>query len=84
MKAMKIWQWLKASNRYKHLLAGCAIGLLPTTWYNALVAVGVAGATAEFKDRQWGGKWDWIDLCCTLVGGVVGFGVKLLILLIWK
>lgn len=80
----KLLNWLKQSNRYKHLIAGVAIGALTTTAWNALVAVGVAGATAEFKDRQWGGKWDWVDLCCTLVGGALGFGLHVLIWQIWK
>jgi hypothetical protein len=26
----------------------------------------------EFKDRAYGGKWDWLDLLATILGGIVG------------
>jgi hypothetical protein len=30
----------------------------------------------EFKDKQWGGKWDWGDWLCTMLGGLVGQAVQ--------
>ena len=59
----KIWQWLKDSNRIKHLLLGVAVGL------------GVAGSL-EFKDYQWGGKPDWIDFTLTFVGVNIGYTIR--------
>lgn len=72
--------WLKESDRWKHLLGGVLIGLLSLgQWYTAALAgVGIAAAL-EFKDKGWGGKWDWIDLAITLAGVVVGFGICLII-----
>lgn len=36
---------------------------------------GVAGAL-EFKDKSWGGKWDWFDWGCTVAGVIVGYGIR--------
>lgn len=75
----KIWKWLGESNRRKHLLGGVAIGLAGDSIYcSAYVGVGVASAL-EYKDREHGGMWDWIDWGLTVGGAVLGLSVKLLI-----
>ncbi len=77
----KIIRWLGTSNRDKHLVGGVLIGLGANTPYCAAYAgVGVAAAL-EFKDKSWGGKWDWIDFGCTVVGVVVGHLIRWVI---WK
>ena len=76
----KLWQWLKDSNRLKHLVGGVAVGLGADDWYCAeYVGIGVAGSL-EFKDYQWGGKPDWIDFTLTFVGVNIGYGVKAILL----
>ena len=76
----RIWQWLKDSNRLKHLLLGVGVGLGANDWYCAeYVGLGVAGSL-EFKDYQWGGKPDWIDFTLTFVGVNIGYGVKAILL----
>jgi hypothetical protein len=76
----KLWQWLKDSNRLKHLLLGVLVGLGADDWYCAeYVGIGVAGSL-EFKDYQWGGKPDWIDFTLTFVGVNIGYGVKAILL----
>lgn len=73
----KIIAWLKVSNRWKHLAGGVAIGIGANTAYCAAYAgIGVAAAM-ELKDRQWGGKWDWIDLSLTVAGVAIGYGVRI-------
>lgn len=68
----KIIEWLKASNRWKHLLGGFLIGLGADGWYcAAYTGTGVAAAL-ELKDRLWGGNWDWIDFALTVAGSGVG------------
>ena len=68
----KVIKWLKASNRWKHLVGGLLIGLGADSWFCACyTGVGV-GAALELKDTQWGGSWDWIDLGLTVGGAVVG------------
>lgn len=73
----KVINWFKESNRWKHLVGGCAIGALSNDWYcAALAGLGTASAL-EFKDTQWGGKWDWIDWGITLAGVAAGFGARI-------
>lgn len=68
----KIITWLKTSNRWKHLVGGILIGFGADSNYCAAYAgIGVA-ATLELKDKQWGGKLDWIDFGLTVGGVVVG------------
>lgn len=68
----KVINWLKESNRLKHLGGGVIIGLGADSGYCAAYAgVGVASAL-ELKDRLWGGQWDWIDWTLTVVGVIVG------------
>lgn len=67
--------WLCDSNRWKHLVGGFALGLLLTF----LCALGCAGGM-EFKDRQWGGQWDWLDFLATILGGMIGQAVQVWII----
>ena len=66
-KIKKLVVWLRESNRGKHLCGGFVLGLLLTV----LCALGCAGGM-EFKDRQWGGRWDWTDFALTVLGGIIG------------
>ena len=59
--------WLKESNRQKHLLYAIPIGLL----FTILCVIGVASGM-EFKDKQYEGKWDWLDWIATIIGGIIG------------
>jgi hypothetical protein len=68
----RIKEWLKASNRGKHLIGGFLIGMGAYSVYCAAYAgIGVASAL-EFKDKCWGGDWDWIDWLMTVVGTIIG------------
>ncbi len=76
----KIINWFKESNRWKHFVGGIGIGALSNGVYcAALAGIGVASAL-EFKDTQWGGKWDWIDWCVTVAGVAIGFAARIGIL----
>lgn len=75
----KIWDWLKQSNRYKHLVGGMAIGFISDGWYCAgLAGVGIASAL-EYKDKAHGGAWDWHDWGLTIAGVIVGYGLRWMI-----
>lgn len=69
--------WLTESHRWQHLLGGLVIGILSLgCWYTAALAgIGIA-STLEFKDRSWGGKWDWTDWVITIAGVAIGFGIS--------
>lgn len=72
----KIWDWLKQSNRYKHLVGGMAIGFISDDWYcAALSGVGIASAL-EYKDKAHGGSWDWVDWGLTIAGVIVGYALR--------
>lgn len=75
----KIIDWFKESNRWKHALGGFIIGIISNGWYcAALSGIGIASAL-EFKDKAWGGKWDWIDWGLTVAGTAIGYGLISLI-----
>lgn len=65
-------KWLLESNRLKHLLYAIPIGAILTI----LCVIGVASGM-EFKDRQYGGKWDWLDWAATIIGGTIGQTVQI-------
>ena len=71
----KLWSWISESNRLKHLLYAIPIGLV----FTILCVLGVASGM-EFKDRQWGGKWDWLDWLATMLGGIIGQALQIIIL----
>lgn len=74
----KIFNWIKQSNRYKHLIGGCIIGLFACSWFTAVYASGLVGVATEYKDKAHGGKFDWIDAAMTLLGGIIGRGIAVL------
>lgn len=57
-------KWLKESNRQKHLLYAIPIGFLCT-----ILAVLGCAFGMEFKDKQYGGEFDWLDIAATMIGG---------------
>jgi len=64
--------WLKQSNRWKHLLGGLAIGAGANSIYCAAYSgIGVASAL-ELKDYMWGSKFDVIDWTITVAGVAIG------------
>ena len=67
----KILNLLKASNRYKHLIGGFAVGLCALDLWTAIYATIVAASCLELKDKLYGNKWDWIDFAMTIVGGMI-------------
>lgn len=88
----KYFKWLRESNRPKHIMVGFLIGL--AFGFNGAF---VAAASAETKDWLWNGArggqlgwmkgngFDWLDFAATMLGGIVGALIRLLIMyLIWK
>lgn len=69
--------WILESNREKHLLYAIPAGLLLTILFALGLAVGM-----EFKDKQCGGKFDWLDLLATCIGGLIGQAIQIGIILL--
>lgn len=72
---MKILNWFKQSNRWKHLVYGFLVSLVVGYMFTCGAAAGM-----EFKDSQTGGKWDWIDFWLTVAGAFVGASIRYAIL----
>ena len=69
--------WLKESNRQKHLLYAIPIGLV----FTILAVLGCAFGM-EFKDKEYGDKFDWLDVAATMIGGAIGQLLQIIIMLI--
>ena len=69
--------WLKESNRPKHLLYAIPVGLI----FTILAVIGCAFGM-EFKDREYGNKFDWLDIAATMIGGAIGQLLQIIIILI--
>ena len=70
-------KWLKESNRIKHLFYAIPIGLV----FTILVVLGCAFGM-EFKDRQYGNSFDWLDVAATMIGGAVGQVLQIILIML--
>lgn len=59
--------WLKESNRLEHLRYGYIAACFLSVLFTIGCAVGM-----EFKDWQYGGKFDFLDIAATSLGGILG------------
>lgn len=73
----KIVEWIKKSNRYKHFIGGGFIGFGANSCYCAAYSVIGVAAALEYKDKAYGGKWDWIDFGLTIAGAGVGHLIRI-------
>ena len=67
----------KESNRRKYFICAIPIGLILTI----LCVLGVAGGM-EFKDKKYSNVWDWKDFGFTMLGGLIGQIIQIIILVI--
>lgn len=67
----KLINWFKQSNRYKHLIGGMLVAIPSCSWLIAIYVSLVAGLCLEYKDKCHGCKFDWIDVFCTVLGGII-------------
>ncbi len=69
--------WLKESNRPEHFACAILAAFVGTILFAAGLAVGM-----EFKDKQYGGDFDWLDIAATILGGLAGQILQ--VLAIWS
>ncbi|QWM89945.1 putative lipoprotein [uncultured phage cr54_1] len=75
---MIMFRWMKVSNRMLHFKYGILTGFL-TIIFTLGVAVGM-----EYKDKLYGGKFDILDIIATLLGGIIGNVILVVVILIIK
>lgn len=72
--------WILKSNRQKHLVYAILSAIILTIIFVLGLAAGM-----EFKDRQYGNKFDWLDLFATVLGGIIGQILQWLIIFsLWQ
>lgn len=69
--------WILESNRIKHFMYAIPCALFLTI----LCVIGLASGM-EFKDWKYGNSWDWLDWLATILGGLVGQLLQILIILV--
>lgn len=67
----KILDFMRKSNRYKHLIGGFLVGICALSGQNAIYATAVAASCLELKNKLHGYMWDWVDWIITVFGGGV-------------
>ena len=65
------------SNRWKHFIFAVPIGLV----FSILCVLGIASGM-EYKDYTYGNKWDWVDWTYTMLGGLIGQLLQVLIIML--
>lgn len=72
--------WILKSNRQKHFLYAIPCAIILTILFVLGLAIGM-----EFKDKLYSNKWDWLDLLATILGGIVGQIIQILIIyIVWQ
>ncbi len=71
--------WITKSNRLKHFLYA-----IPCALFLSILFVGGLAAGMEYKDKAWGGAWDWLDFIATILGGIVGQMLQATIIYVLK
>lgn len=59
------------STRWQHFWVGIQTAVV----FTILCTLGAMTA-AEWKDRAWGGLWDWKDWWCGMLGGLAGQAIQ--------
>lgn len=80
----KLFNFIRQSNRWKHLIGGFIIGVIGNDAYCSIYAGAIAASCLEYKDKTYGGKWDWIDWAMTTTGSIIGMITRLIFNLIFK
>lgn len=80
MRIKVLYEWLLQSNRLSHVKAGMLIFLLMIVFCFFLLSISlgesaivslmttaIVAITVDYKDKLWGGKFDWLDIVATVL-----------------
>jgi len=70
-------KWLSESNRMQHLKYAIPVAMI----FTILCVLGLATGL-EYKDRLYGNKFDWLDWTATMIGGIIGQLIQLVLIYI--
>ena len=70
--------WLNESNRMKHFVYAIPCAIIAGITFVVGLAIGM-----EFKDYEYSNKFDWLDVIATILGGIIGQIIQILILWIF-
>ena len=76
-KVKKIFNVFLIDNRPKHFLYAIPSAFIGTILFSTGLAFGM-----EFKDKKYGGKFDWLDIAATMIGGLIGQALQLIVILL--
>lgn len=71
----KVFDWLMSSHHYLHLTFSAAIAICC-----GIVPALIVAFALEYKDKAWGGKFDFEDIGADCIGVVVGTLVRVFII----
>lgn len=80
MRIKVLYEWLLQSNRLSHVKAGVIIFLMMIIFCFFLLSISlgesatvslmttaIAAMAVDYKDKLWGGKFDWLDVASTIL-----------------
>lgn len=80
MRIKVLFEWLLQSNRLSHVKAGTIIFFLMIGFsffllnislgkssIVSLMTAAIAAIAVDYKDKLWGGKFDWLDVAATIL-----------------
>lgn len=70
-----MFKWMLESNRMKHFLYAIPCSFLLTLLFVLGLACGM-----EFKDKMYEDNWDWLDWSATMLGGIIGQALQILVI----
>ena len=70
-----MFKWMLESNRMKHFLCAIPCSFLLTLLFVLGLACGM-----EFKDKMYEDNWDWLDWSATMLGGIIGQALQILVI----
>lgn len=68
----KLIEWLGMSNRWKHLVRRTDYRHFCIWLVYRNVCRSFDSRCLEYKDKVYGGRWDWIDFGLTVAGAMIG------------
>ena len=67
----KIFNFLKKTNHYKHLISGFLVGIFACSPWAAGYAAAIAATCLELKDYMYSKVYDWTDWSLSVGGGAI-------------